>query len=79
MSKKFISRPSKKIVTSLSYEDFEHLSELSSYILSIKVDKQVSPLSGIDYFINAEPIAFSFEDLALLKKLKHLHVLSVLK
>lgn len=51
MSKKFISRPSKKVVTSLSYEDFEHLSELASYLLSIKADKQVSPLSGIDYFI----------------------------
>lgn len=79
MSKKFISRSSKKIITSLSYEDFEHLSELASYLLSIKADRQVSPLSGIDYFINAEPIAFSVEDLALLKKLKHLHVLSVLK
>jgi tetratricopeptide (TPR) repeat protein len=60
-------------------EALEHLSELASYLLSIKADKQVSPLSGIDYFINAEPIAFSVEDLALLKKLKHLHVLSILK
>lgn len=77
MSKKFISRSSKKIVTSLTYEDFEHLSELASYLLSIKADKQVSPFSGIDYFINAEPIAFSVEDLSLLKKMKHLHVLSI--
>lgn len=79
MSKKFISRSSKELVTSLSLEDFEALSDLASYLLSIKSDRQVSPLSGEDYFINAEPIAFSVEDLALLKKLKHLHVLSILK
>lgn len=79
MSKKFISRSSsKELVTSLSLEDFEALSDLASYLLSIKADRQVSPI-GEDYFINAEPIAFSVEDLALLKKLKHLHVLSILK
>lgn len=80
MSKKFISRSSsKELVTSLSFEDFEALSDLASYLLSIKSDRQVSPFSGEEYFINAEPIAFSVEDLALLKKLKHLHVLSILK
>lgn len=66
----------KKIITSLSFEDFEHLSYLACYLLSIKSDKYVSPISGEDYFINIEHIAFSVEDLALLKKLKHLHVLS---
>lgn len=76
MSKKFISRSSKKVVTSLSFEDFEHLSELSCYLLSIKADKFVSPFSGEDYFVNSEPVAFSVEDLALLKKLKHLDLLS---
>lgn len=76
MSKKFISRSSKELVTSLSSQDFEHLSELACYLLSIKADKFISPLSGEDYFINSEPVAFSVEDLALLKKLKHLHVLS---
>lgn len=77
MSKKFISSfSSKKFVTSLSFEDFEHLRELSCYLLSIKADKFISPFSGEDYFINSEPVAFSVEDLALLKKLKHLHVLS---
>lgn len=77
MSKIFISSfSSKKFVTSLSFEDFEHLSELACYLLSIKADKFISPLSGEDYFINSEPVAFSVEDLALLKKLKHLHVLS---
>lgn len=77
MNKKIISSScSKKLVTSLSFEDFEHLSELAWYLLSIKADKFTSPLSGEDYFINSEPIAFSIKDLALLKKLKHLHVLS---
>lgn len=66
----------KKIITSLSVEDFEHLSALACYLLSIKSDKFTSPLSGEVYFINTEHIAFSVEDLALLKKLKHLHVLS---
>lgn len=66
----------KKLVTSLSFRDFEHLSELACYLLSIKVEKYSSPLSGEDYFINSEPVAFSVEDLALLKKLKHLHLLS---
>lgn len=66
----------KKLVTSLSSEDFELLSELASYLLSIKADKYTSPFSGEDYFINSEPVAFSIRDLALLKKLKHLHVLS---
>lgn len=66
----------KKLVTSLSFRDFEHLSELARYLLSIKVEKYLSPLSGEDYFINSEPVVFSDSDLALLKKLKHLHVLS---
>lgn len=66
----------KKLVTSLSFEDFELLSELASYLLSIKADKDISPLSGEEYFISSEPVAFSIRDLALLKKLKHLHVLS---
>lgn len=76
MSKKFISRSSEKIVTSLTAEDFEHLIELACYLLSIKADKYISPFSGEDYFISSEPVAFSVEDLALLKKIKHLHVLS---
>lgn len=77
MSKKFISRSSsEEIVTSLSSQDFEHLAELASYLLSIKVDRFTSPFSGEYYFISFGPIAFSIEDLALLKKLKHLHVLS---
>lgn len=66
----------KKIITSLSAEDFEHLSALACYLLSIKTDKFTSPLSGEDYFINTEHVVFSVEDLVLLKKLKHLHVLS---
>lgn len=64
------------IISSLSVEDFEHLSELACYLLSIKADKFIGPLSGEYYFINSEPVSFSVEDLALLKKLKHLHVLS---
>lgn len=77
MNKKFISSSrSEKLVTSLSLEDFEFLRELASYLLSIKADKFTSPFSGEDYFMNSEPIAFSIRDLALLKKLKHLNVLS---
>ena len=66
----------KKLVTSLSFRDFERLSELACYLLSIKVEKYRNPLSGEDYFINSDPVLFSYSDLALLKKLKHLHVLS---
>lgn len=77
MNKKIISSScSKKLVTSLSFEDFEHLSELACYILSTKADKFISPFDGEEYFVNSESLVLSIEDLALLKKLKHLHVLS---
>lgn len=77
MNKKIISSSrSENLVTSLSSEDFEHLSELACYLLSIKARKYTSPFSGEDYFLSSEIVAFSVEDLALLKKLKHLHVLS---
>lgn len=66
----------KVIISSLTAEDFEHLHELACYLLSIKADKYVSPFSGEDYFINSELVVFSVEDFALLKRLKHLHLLS---
>lgn len=66
----------KVIFSSLTSDDICQLVSLSSYLLSIKAEKEVSPLSGEDYFISSEPVAFSVEDLALLKKLKHLHIFS---
>lgn len=66
----------KKIVTSLTAKDFVQLYSLSCYLLNIKCKKDFSPFSGDTFFVSTEPVSFSVEDLALLKKLKHLHVLS---
>ena len=66
----------KVIISSLTAKDFEQLYLLSSYLLNIKCYKDFSPLSGDTFFVSTEPVAFSVEDLALLKRLKHLHILS---
>lgn len=66
----------KVIVTSLTAKDFEQLHSLSLYLLNIKCKKDFSPLSGDTFFVSTEPVAFSVEDLALLKRLKHLHIFS---
>lgn len=66
----------KVIISSLTAKDFEQLHSLSFYLLNIKCKKDFSPLSGDTFFVSTEPVSFSVEDLALLKKLKHLHILS---
>lgn len=66
----------KVIISSLTAKDFEQLHSLSFYLLNIQCKKDFSPLSGDTFFVSTEPVAFSAEDLALLKKLKDLHILS---
>lgn len=66
----------KVIISSLTAKDFEQLHSLSFYLLNIKCNKDFSPFSGDTFFVSTEPVVFTVEDLALLKKLKHLHVLS---
>lgn len=66
----------KVIISSLTAKDFQQLYSLSSYLLNIKCEKDFSPLSGDTFFVSTEPVAFSVEDLALLKRLKHLHIFS---
>lgn len=71
---------SKKVISSLSVVDLEVLSDLASYLLNIKSKKSVSPVHDIEgsnppeLFLCTEPVFFYREELAVLKKLKHLHV-----
>lgn len=72
---------SKKVISSLSFEDFEVLSDMATYLLSLKAKKSVSPVHDIegynppDFFLCTESVIFSRDELAVLKKLKHLHLL----
>lgn len=72
---------SKKVISSLSVEDLEVLSDMATYLLSLKAKKSVSPVHDIegynppDLFLCTESVVFSREELAVLKKLKHLHVI----
>lgn len=69
-----------KVISSLSVEDLEVLSDMATYLLSLKVKKSVSPVHDIegynppDLFLCTESVVFCREELAVLKKLKHLHV-----
>lgn len=65
----------KIIFSSLTFDDLRQLVSLSSYLLSIDTEKDKSSISDEDYFITTEPLAFSVDDIALLRKLKHLHCL----
>lgn len=71
---------SKKVISSLSVDDFEVLSDMATYLLSLKAKKSVSPVHGVegynppDFFLCTEHVIFSREEFAVLKKLKHLHV-----
>lgn len=70
---------SAKFISSLDIDDFEVLSDMATYLLSIKVKKSVSCFhSGVrsEFFLSSEPVIFSVRELEVLKKLKHLHVLS---
>ena len=72
---------SKKVISSLSVEDLQVLSDMATYLLSLKAKKSVSPVHDIegynppDLFLCTESVVFSREELAVLKKLKHLHVI----
>lgn len=72
----------KVIISSLSADDFERLSLIAAYLLSLKAKKRTCSVSCAsnsefsDYFVSTEPFFFTVEELRLLKKLKHLHILS---
>lgn len=72
---------SKKVISSLSVDDLEVLSDMATYLLSLKSKKSVSPVHDIDgytppeFYLCTESVIFSREELAVLKKLKHLHIL----
>lgn len=72
---------SKKVISSLSVEDFEVLSDMATYLLSLKSKKSVTPAHDIqgnnplDLFLCTESVIFSREELVVLKKLKYLHVI----
>ena len=70
---------SAKVISSLDIDDFKVLSDMATYLLSIKAKKSVSCFhSGVrrEFFLSSEPVIFSIRELEVLKKLKHLHVLS---
>lgn len=70
---------SAKVISSLNFDDFKVLSDLATYLLSIKAKKSVNCFhSGVrsEFFLSSEPVIFSIRELEVLKKLKHLHVLS---
>ncbi len=68
-----------KVISSFSVEDFEVLSDMATYLLSLKAKKSVSPVHDIkgykspDLFLCTESVVFSLEELLVLKKLEHLH------
>lgn len=71
----------KVIISSLTADDFEKLSLIAAYLLKLKAKKETfsssTPCSKYkDYFVSTEPCILTVEELRLLKKLKHLHILS---
>lgn len=73
---------SKKVILSLSDEDLKILSDMATYLLSLHGIKSVSPFHSAIVsksnaaFLATESVVFCAEEIAVLKKLKHLHVLS---
>ena len=73
---------SKKVISSLSDEDLKVLSDMAAYLLSLHGKKSVSPFHSAivsksnAFFLVTESVVFCAEVIAVLKKLKHLHVLS---
>lgn len=72
---------SKKILSSLDIEDFEVLSDLATHLLSLKA-KMSSHRNHVPFctqypelYICTEPVVFTIEELRVLKKFKHLHLL----
>lgn len=73
---------SKKVISSLSDEDLKILSDMATYLLSLHGKKSVSPFHSAIvsksnlFFLVTEPVVFCADVVHVLKKLKHLHVLS---
>lgn len=70
---------SAKVISSLDIDDFKVFSDMATYLLSVMAKKSVSCFhSGVrsEFFLSSEPVIFSIRELEVLKKLKHLHVLS---
>lgn len=69
---------SAKVISSLDVDDFKVLSDMATYLLSIKAKKSVSCFhSGVrsEFFLSSEPVIFSIRELEVLKKLKHFTLL----
>lgn len=73
---------SKKVISSLSDDDLKVLSDMATYFLSLRGKKSVSPFhsnvlpQSNAFFLVTESVVFCAEEIAVLKKLKHLHGLS---
>lgn len=73
---------SKKVISSLSDEDLKVLSDMATYLLSLHGSKSVSSFHSAivskynEFFRVTESVVFCAEEIAVLKKLKHLRVLS---
>lgn len=71
---------SKKVISSLSVEDLKVLSDMDSYLLSLHGKKSLSSFHSAivstsnEFFLVTESVVFCAEEIAVLKKLKHLHV-----
>lgn len=71
----------KVIISSLSAEDLERLSDMADYLLQLnfvrKHSSSPSPLSKYkSYYVTTEDCVLTVEEFELLKKLKHLHIFS---
>lgn len=72
----------KVIISSLNAKDFELLCKLSDYLLSLPVQNCDYRFCDIlkpkhAFITSGEPFVLTSEELVLLKKLKHLHLLSI--
>lgn len=67
---------SKKVISSLSDVDLKILSDMATYLLSLHGKKSVSPSKSAAFLRVTDSVVFRAEEIAVLKKLKHLHVLS---
>lgn len=72
----------KVIISSLTSEDLERLSYMASYLLQLDFRKKHSSSACSshskynDYYVTTEDCVLTVEEFELLKKLKHLHILS---
>lgn len=70
------------IISSLTAEDIERLTYMASYLLQLNFVKKHSSCSPSsyskcnDYYVTTEDCVLTVEEFELLKKLKHLHILS---